>query len=362
MIIAGTSDPDVLRGWFTYDVLQGFAGDDHLIADGANDILIGGLGNDLLEGGAGDDMYIFELGDGVDTIIDNQGANQLVLSSVAEGSVSLSLGSLLIRVGENGDAIHWQGFDPDNAAQSPGLASIRFAGGKTLSYAALIAKGFDIDGTQTDDYLSGTSVHDRLSGKDGDDTILGGTGDDVLDGGNGNDTLVGGAGSDIYKFASGSGQDIIQEADIAGDINEIIMDNGVLAADLNVTRNADDLVLDIAGTQDSITIEGWYRATYRPIARLSFADGTQWDAATLESRTSGSVNHPPVLVSEVPDQLAPEGATFAFTLPSGTFSDVDANDILSYSASLEGGGALPDWLVSPRKTIATVLLPIRSIS
>ena len=38
------------------------------------------------------------------------------------------------------------------------------------------------------------------------------------------------------------------------------------------------------------------------------------------------------------------GPAFSFTVPAGSFADIDAGDTLSYSATLADGGALPAWL------------------
>lgn len=59
------------------DVVIGGSGDDHLVGQAGNDKIIGGPGDDILEGGTGDDIYIYEVFDGVDTIIDNGGANKI---------------------------------------------------------------------------------------------------------------------------------------------------------------------------------------------------------------------------------------------------------------------------------------------
>lgn len=145
--------------------------------------------NDVLNGGSGSDTYVFEAGNGVDTIVDNAGeGNTLVFGAgVDPASVTLSLGSLLIKTGNGGDAIHIQGFDPNNVWAAPVIESFQFAGGTTLSYAQLLERGFDIAGTAADDVLTGTNTTDRISG---------GAGNDTLDGGAGNDVLMGGAGSD----------------------------------------------------------------------------------------------------------------------------------------------------------------------
>ncbi|MFD1139891.1 putative Ig domain-containing protein [Larkinella insperata] len=54
-------------------------------------------------------------------------------------------------------------------------------------------------------------------------------------------------------------------------------------------------------------------------------------------------NQAPVVANPIPDQVATAGTNFAYTFPSTTFSDPDAN-ALSYSASLSTGASLPSWL------------------
>ena len=54
------------------DILYGDEGNDNLYGQEGDDTIIGGIGNDYLEGGNGNDTYIFNLGDGRDTINDSQ--------------------------------------------------------------------------------------------------------------------------------------------------------------------------------------------------------------------------------------------------------------------------------------------------
>ncbi|MEH2443788.1 putative Ig domain-containing protein, partial [Nostoc sp.] len=56
------------------------------------------------------------------------------------------------------------------------------------------------------------------------------------------------------------------------------------------------------------------------------------------------VNQNPALVNEIPDQEATEDTVFNFTFPANTFTDVDAGDILTYTATLDNGNPLPGWL------------------
>jgi Ca2+-binding RTX toxin-like protein len=75
----GTGGHDILVGGASYDVLSGGDGFDFLDGGGhidtlsggaGNDILIGGKGNDYLAGGADEDTYVFNRGDGADTVLD----------------------------------------------------------------------------------------------------------------------------------------------------------------------------------------------------------------------------------------------------------------------------------------------------
>ncbi|PCK07317.1 MAG: hypothetical protein COA42_14940 [Alteromonadaceae bacterium] len=69
--IAGTDEAEGLyasNGSHAY--MLGFAGADTLIAKDGNDLLNGGSGDDNLQGGEGDDIYIYNLGDGNDSISD----------------------------------------------------------------------------------------------------------------------------------------------------------------------------------------------------------------------------------------------------------------------------------------------------
>lgn len=55
-------------------------------------------------------------------------------------------------------------------------------------------------------------------------------------------------------------------------------------------------------------------------------------------------NDAPVLNTSIGDLSVAEDSAFHYTIPDGTFIDVDADDSLRYVATLEGGQALPDWL------------------
>ena len=65
--------------------------------------------------------------------------------------------------------------------------------------------------------------------------------------------------------------------------------------------------------------------------------------AQLTVRILGT-NDAPTLAAQTPNQNASVGSAFNLVLPAATFTDVDAGDALSYTATAADGSALPSWL------------------
>ena len=88
LIYHGLAGNDYLYGGIANDLLYGDAGDDTLEGKAGNDTLIGGQGKDYLKGGEGDDVYIFNKGDGEDTVCDVNGkADEIRLGHESIGVV-----------------------------------------------------------------------------------------------------------------------------------------------------------------------------------------------------------------------------------------------------------------------------------
>lgn len=60
--------------------------------------------------------------------------------------------------------------------------------------------------------------------------------------------------------------------------------------------------------------------------------------------TVTGVNDGPVLAGSIEDVTTRRGSLFSFVVPQGVFSDKDNGDVLTYSAVLASGDALPTWL------------------
>lgn len=81
LAVHGTAGADSLSGLANWaNQLYGEGGNDTLSGGLKNDTLVGGVGNDILNGGAGDDTYLWNLGDGRDTLYEYANAGQDTLS------------------------------------------------------------------------------------------------------------------------------------------------------------------------------------------------------------------------------------------------------------------------------------------
>ncbi len=74
------------------------------------------------------------------------------------------------------------------------------------------------------------------------------------------------------------------------------------------------------------------------------ADGNGGESTATVSVVVHGTNDAPVLAIALPNQSSAEDEAVSFALPANAFTDVDG-DVLTLSATLVGGAALPDWLV-----------------
>jgi Ca2+-binding RTX toxin-like protein len=132
-------------------------------------------------------------------------------AGITPDMLTLGIGSMLVRIG--GGPMRCITFSipimPPRAGRSK---SFTFADGTTLSYAQLLARGFNIPGTDSPQTLNGTSVADRLYGFGGDDTLNGGLNADSMAGGPGNDTYAVDNAGDAVVESPNEGTDLVQSS------------------------------------------------------------------------------------------------------------------------------------------------------
>jgi Ca2+-binding RTX toxin-like protein len=137
------------------------------------------------------------------------------------------------------------------------------------------------------DTMVGGIGNDRLRGGRGDDALVGGAGDDILFGGVGNDTLTGGDGSDTYWFGRGGGQDTISNTDAGAESNDLLrVGPGVALDQLSFQHVGDAMVISILGSEDTITVTGWFADPNNRLDGIQLASGDVLTATQIEGLVS----------------------------------------------------------------------------
>jgi Ca2+-binding RTX toxin-like protein len=229
--LTGGNGADRLDGGYGTDLLHGGAGDDYLVGGYyGGDVLEGGTGADFLYGGNGSDVYRFNVGDGVDTIQDDGGADDRIEfgPGITQASVTrvenFNNGWLKLSL-TGGDSISVYGmFGTDHGGLSTYRAIDRIVFGDGTSWSAADIKaealrqalittgGNDVRYlSEENDTIDGGAGNDVLHGFYGNDTLGGGAGNDTLYGGMGNDALMGGGDNDVLDGYEGD--DLLQGGD-----------------------------------------------------------------------------------------------------------------------------------------------------
>ncbi|WP_291025866.1 calcium-binding protein [Hydrogenophaga sp.] len=282
--LSGTVLGDFISGGAGDDTLSGKAGNDELLGGDGADHLEGGRGGDTLRGGEGADRYTFQIGDGVDQLIDAEGASLVRFGpGITPDRLSATretidgAGYVRLRYSAN-DAVLIRDDAPLDTL------SFAFANGEVRSalplYAEiLVGSGVSVAGSAGDDALYGTASADTLQGLDGIDNLQGGAGNDRLDGGAGSDFLHGGAGLDSYTLRADAGLDRLYE--VPGQVSRLVLD-GIAPEALMYGRVGNDLLVQHSGSNAASFVQGAYTAGTR--WTLVDAQGREHDLLALASR------------------------------------------------------------------------------
>ncbi|RMM52772.1 putative Ig domain-containing protein [Pseudomonas corrugata] len=199
--------------------------------------------------------------------------------------------------------------------------------------------------------INGTPNNDTLTGTAANEQLFGGAGNDILVGGTGVDKLTGGAGADVFRFTSKldsyrtgttSASDQILDFDVAADKIDVSALgytglgnglNGTLQLTYSTSTNRTylkDLTVDANGNRFEVSLAGNLVSSLTA-SHFVFAD----------QNTPGNVA--PVVAIPLLDQNASESTPFSYTVAHDSFTDAN-QDVLTYTATLADGGALPAWL------------------
>nr|WP_312872500.1 calcium-binding protein [Rhizobium viscosum] len=261
------------------DVVYGRGGQDEIQGEEGNDTLYGNENDDLLTGGVGNDTYGYARGDGNDTIIetaDYSGSlDKLIFSDIDASEITLRQkgNDLIIEIAESapgaGDGGSILVKSSVAGALEHGIESIQFSDGTSWTKQNIIANISVIE----PEGILGTSGADALEGTMGDDLIIGLAGADALSGS---------FGDDVYVYASGQGNDVINDGVNMSTEVDVLRMTGLTPADVTAVRDGESLKISINATGEVITIEKQFLSDgYWGIEKIEFSDGTSWNRETI---------------------------------------------------------------------------------
>jgi Ca2+-binding RTX toxin-like protein len=323
----------------TYTGTGNFTGIGNTLAN----TITGGAGDDLLDGGSGSDHLIG--GAGNDTYVVNA-AGDVVTENAGEGTDEVRTSLATYTLGANLENLTYTG-------------SAAFTGtGNTLDNVISGGAGNDtLNGGAGNDTLIGGAGNDKMTGGTGDDTyvvdsvgdvvteaanegkdtvltslasytlganvenlvgtgaaqtLIGNTLANTISVGGVNDTLVGGGGYDAYNLGAGMGHAVVNN--LASDgvttaSGQIDFGPGITDQSLWFKQSGNDLLIDLMGSTDSVTVAGWFGGNARAqvAAIVDTVDGLRVDAQVsqlVSAMAAYSTAHPgfdPTTATQVPN-------------------------------------------------------------
>jgi Ca2+-binding RTX toxin-like protein len=154
----------------------------------------------------------------------------------------------------------------------------------------------NIGPTAGNDVFVGTSIDNQFSGAAGNDVLNGAAGNDTLSGGAGNDSLIGGTGNDIYVFGRGGNADTVANtASDSATANDRVEFGASIAYDqLWLTQSGNNLMINIIGSADTITIQDWYTGSSAHVdAFRTTADSKELTESRVQALVSAMAEFSP---------------------------------------------------------------------
>ncbi|WP_331774714.1 calcium-binding protein [Sulfurospirillum sp. 1612] len=277
-LIGGKGD-DTLFGQSGDDTIYGGEGNDTIYSDQGNDTIAAGAGDDFIDGSYGSDTYLFNKGDGNDTVVDTSWFGSSDVDKIVFGAgitqdnlqIIRDDYDLVFKVDDN-DSMrvkYWFASDQRNT-----IEQLNFSDGSTLDLNAVNSLALTL-GSDHNDWISGLSnFDDHIYAKEGNDFVYSFAGNDFLSGGKGDDFLEGGSGSDTYVFDQGDGHDTVNEWASCGtdsDVDTIKFSQNITQEDVSFALNGTNLLIQY-GQDDMIKVTNTYNAN-APIERMELSNG-----------------------------------------------------------------------------------------
>ena len=285
-----------------------------LTGNNAANTIDGGAGADVMLGGKGNDLYIVD--NQADTVIENasegtdtvqssvnytlaDNIENLTLTGNAEAGMGNSLNNKITGNAASNKLFGDAGNDHINGGAG---ADIMMGGLGNDKYWVDSASDLVVEaaGEGTDtvyasvSYALADNVENLVLTGNANINAVGNAGNNRIEGNAGNNILFGGLGNDTYLFGRGSGVDIVANFDagkVSGDV--VQLGAGIASADIRLLRDGVDLVLNIVGTSDQLTVAGYFENGGKganALEKIRFSDGISLNHAAVLSRTTVDAN------------------------------------------------------------------------
>jgi Ca2+-binding RTX toxin-like protein len=383
--ISGTAASDALRGGIGNDMIYGLAG---------NDTLYGGYGSDTLVGGLGDDYYSIE--DEGDVIVESLNEGDDFVRSSASYTLSDNVERLALDGGSDldatGNALNNGLWGNEGSNVLTGAKGNDYVSGGLGNDTYVFNRGDGQDTIDNKDLIAATDAV-RFAGniidtevvavKSGNTLFLKikGTTDQIgISNYYAANTTLNGEAADYkidkveFSNAVTWNQAMIQTmVDRAANNKAPTLGTAVpnqvttvgtaytLTIPVNTIVDTDvgDSVSYNLKMQDGSALPSWlsFNSNTRLLSGIAAAANvgtlnlTLWGTDNFGlavgqslKMTVNAANRTPVLAVSLVDQTAPLSSAFTYTVPSTSFTDPDAGDVLTYTATLADGSALPSWL------------------
>ena len=249
-----TDNNDRIDGWRGDDLITGDAQNNKIYAKDGDDYINAKQGDDYIDGGSGNNTYLFNIGDGKDTIkYDSTGedVDTILLETIELTDISLikNNNNLVIQYSSSDSITLVGALDPNSTK----IINFKFMDSE-VSLAELLLNPISNNSLENNsEYIYGWQGADNIIGDNNKNAIYGYSGDDVLEGKAGDDYLDGGAGNNTYVFNINDGQDNIAYDYTQADTTDTIVLNNINFEEISLFKQGNNLLIKY-GSNDSITL------------------------------------------------------------------------------------------------------------
>ncbi|MDR1008590.1 MAG: hypothetical protein LBL65_08560, partial [Campylobacteraceae bacterium] len=258
-VVYGGDGNDTINSNGGNDTVYGGAGNDIINSGTGDDVLFGGQGDDTIYGGLGDDTYVYNIGDGHDTIND-EGENDRII--FGEG---ISKDDLIFKQTGYDLTLALKDGDKNFADLADSIKIVNYFKYQNSIETIIFDDGTTITNNDIAKLFANVSIKDTIFSEQG-AVLRGGLGDDTYVYNRGDFTVV------IDDFYSKN------EIDVSAGNDTLMFGTEITKEDVTIGVNGDNLIIIINDNtgyeqlRDTVVIKDWKNEN-RGVEKIIFSDG-----------------------------------------------------------------------------------------